>query len=48
MNMLASTTAASLLDARVEDAGGLYAFALFFPGYAYFYFCFYPSVAGGP
>jgi hypothetical protein len=47
MNTLAPTTAGpSPLDARVEDTGGLSAFALFYPGYAYFYF--YLSLAGGP
>jgi hypothetical protein len=47
MNTLAPTAAApSTLDARVEDTGGLFAFALFYLGYAYFYF--YPPLAGGP
>jgi hypothetical protein len=47
MNTLAPTTAApSTLDARVEDTGGLFAFALFYLGYAYFYFSL--SLAGGP
>jgi hypothetical protein len=48
MNTLAPTTAASpVLDARVEDTGGLCAFAFFYLylGYAYFYF--YPSLTGG-
>ena len=46
MNTLASTTvAASMLDAHVEDAGGLFAFALFYLGYAYLYF--YLPQAGG-
>jgi len=47
MNTLAPTTATASLDARVEDTGGLYAFAAFslYLGYAYFYF--YPSPTGG-
>ena len=47
MNTLVPTPAASSLDARVEDTGGLCAFAAFYLylGYAYFYF--YPSPAGG-
>lgn len=46
MNTLAHMTAASAIDARVDDTGGLYAFAFFYLGYAYFYF--YPSLTGGP
>lgn len=47
MNTHASPiAAASALDARVEDTGGLSAFALFYLGYAYLYF--YLPMAGGP
>ncbi len=47
MNRLASTPAAlSALDARVEDPGGLSAFALLYLGYAYLYFDL--PMAGGP
>ncbi len=47
MNTLAPTAAASTaLDARVDDTGGLHASAVFYLGYAYFYF--YLPQAGGP
>ena len=36
----------SALDSHVGATGGLYAFALFYLGYAYVYF--YPLMAGGP
>jgi hypothetical protein len=47
MNTLAPAAATASLDARVEDTGGLHAFAAFYLylGYAYFYF--YPSPTGG-
>jgi len=46
MNRRAPTSASpSVPDAHVSATGGLYAFALFYLGYAYVYF--YPLMAGG-
>lgn len=46
MKSLVHTAAAfSAVDARVDATEGLYAFAFFYLGYAYFYF--YPLTAGG-
>jgi len=47
MNTLAPTTATASLDVRVEDTGGLYAFAFFYLYLGYAYFAFYPSPTGG-
>lgn len=47
MNTLAPTTAAASLDARVEETGGLYAFAFFYLYLGYAYFAFTLSPAGG-
>jgi hypothetical protein len=47
MNAAAPTAAASSLDARVEDTGGLYAFAFFYLYLGYAYFGFSPSPTGG-
>ena len=45
MDTLVSKTAVVLLDRRVEGAGGLFAFALLYLGYAYLYL--FLSTAGG-
>jgi hypothetical protein len=47
MNTLAPTTVTALLDARVEDTGGLCAFAFFYLYLAYAYFYLYLSPTGG-
>jgi hypothetical protein len=45
MKTLAPTTAATLLDACVENTGGVSTLAVSYLGYAYFYF--YLSPTGG-